>query len=202
MERIYGMIYEKGKPGVNLPDFDGMTVVITLDDSNRFKGECSSLPAEFCEAELGVNEEALQIDDWVFYKSQIIRIEPAAADTPGEWMSRTEHSMKLAPSPFSLIESGLKTAEIRLYDEKRKKVKAGDIIRFENTSDSSEILRVSVENVTVFPSFRELYCSVPHDKIGYTPDNTASASPDDMYVYYTRESEEKYGVCLIDFKLL
>lgn len=49
-----------------------------------------------------------------------------------------EHTMKLNPSPFSLIRDGVKTIELRLYDEKRRKIAPRDTIRFcnsENTKD-------------------------------------------------------------------
>jgi len=37
-----------------------------------------------------------------------------------------KHEMKLYPEPFQMIADGRKTIELRLYDEKRKKIKAGD----------------------------------------------------------------------------
>ncbi len=36
------------------------------------------------------------------------------------------HQMKLQNSPFQKIQKGMKTIELRLYDEKRQKVKVGD----------------------------------------------------------------------------
>ena len=41
--------------------------------------------------------------------------------------------MNLHKAPFQMIKSGAKTIELRLYDEKRKKIKAGDIIEFLQT---------------------------------------------------------------------
>ena len=38
------------------------------------------------------------------------------------------HKMKLKLSPFEKIKDGSKTIELRLYDEKRQKVKIGDFI--------------------------------------------------------------------------
>ena len=32
------------------------------------------------------------------------------------------HTMKLNPKPFTFIESGIKTIELRLFDEKRKAI--------------------------------------------------------------------------------
>lgn len=43
------------------------------------------------------------------------------------------HNMKLHSTPFEMIKSGKKTFELRLYDEKRQKIKVGDEIIFTNT---------------------------------------------------------------------
>ena len=43
------------------------------------------------------------------------------------------HQMQLQPEPFSMIKSGVKTIELRLYDEKRRKIRIGDEILFTNT---------------------------------------------------------------------
>lgn len=40
------------------------------------------------------------------------------------------HEMKLLEDPFEQIKSGAKTVEIRLFDEKRKVLRVGDIIEF------------------------------------------------------------------------
>lgn len=40
------------------------------------------------------------------------------------------HCMKLNAEPFEKIERGEKAIELRLFDEKRRAVKTGDIIEF------------------------------------------------------------------------
>ena len=40
------------------------------------------------------------------------------------------HTMKLDAEPFEKIKNGSKTVELRLFDEKRQKIKPGDIIEF------------------------------------------------------------------------
>ena len=64
--------------------------------------------------------------------------------------------MNLHKAPFHMIKSGAKTIELRLYDEKRKKIKAGDIIEFLQTDDPSQTLIVQVIDLHVFSSFAEL----------------------------------------------
>ncbi len=112
------------------------------------------------------------------------------------------HTMRLFPSPFELIKSGRKTIELRLYDEKRRKIKIGDVITFIKIDGPNEVLTAEVVDLFVFDSFDELYRRLPLLKCGYTEENIASASPRDMDTYYTKEQQEKYGVVGIEIRLL
>ena len=109
--------------------------------------------------------------------------------------------MKLQKQPFEMIKNGEKTIELRLYDEKRKRVSKGDTIVFENASAPNEKLCVTVEDLFVFDSFVTLYAALPLDECGYTTANLAEASPDDMNVYYSEEEQKKYGVVGIKISL-
>ena len=103
------------------------------------------------------------------------------------------HSMKLTPSPFAMIKDGQKTIELRLYDDKRRKIKIGDKIIFTNT-ETNETLEVEATGLYVFSSFEELYRELPLLECGYTKDDIDSASPSDMDVYYSPEEQSRYGV--------
>lgn len=103
------------------------------------------------------------------------------------------HSMQLQPSPFEMIRNGTKTTELRLYDEKRKKIRIGDTILFTNTV-SREVLSVKVLELSVFDSFEALYSQLPLLNCGYTEEDVDTASPDDMDAYYPKELQQKYGV--------
>ena len=107
------------------------------------------------------------------------------------------HKMKLDPAPFQKIRSGEKTIELRLYDEKRRLIKPGDMIEFTNTGDES-ILRVRAKNIYVFSSFEELYRSLPPEKCGYGKDEAKKADPKDMLKFYSKEMQDKYGVIGIE----
>ena len=50
------------------------------------------------------------------------------------------HIMNLNPSPFKMIREGNKTIELRLYDEKRKKLSIGDTITFINTDNPNDVI--------------------------------------------------------------
>ena len=113
-----------------------------------------------------------------------------------------EHTMKLFPSPFERIQSGEKTIELRLYDEKRKRIQIGDDICFVNSDDPSQKLRAQVVNLFIYDSFDALYRALPLPECGYTEQTLATASPRDMDAYYTKEQQETYGVVGIQFQLL
>lgn len=113
-----------------------------------------------------------------------------------------EHIMKLNPLPFQRIQSGKKTIELRLNDEKRKKIQIGDRIRFFNTDNPSETLVAEAVNLFVFDSFETLYRKLPLLECGYTEQNIKTASPKDMEEYYTKELQEQYGVVGIQIKLI
>ena len=109
----------------------------------------------------------------------------------------TRHSMKLNPEPFAMIKSGRKTVELRLFDEKRQKIKVGDTIAFTETV-TGEKLCVRVEKLHLFESFNELYKSLPLLKCGYTEETVSDAKPSDMEKYYSKEEQAKFGVVGIE----
>ena len=110
---------------------------------------------------------------------------------------RTTHEMKLHETPFEKISSGEKTIELRLYDEKRQNIKAGDEIIFTNTA-TGEKLRATVRKLHRFDSFEELYKVLPLLKCGYTAEDVEKAHPSDMEQYYSVEEQKKYGVVGIE----
>ena len=110
--------------------------------------------------------------------------------------------MNLTPAPMQEIRTGNKTIELRLNDEKRKQISVGDTIKFINTEDSNDTLRVKVVDLFLCSSFAELYDNLPLLNCGYNEDNINTASPEDMEMYYSREKQNKYGVVGIEISLL
>lgn len=112
----------------------------------------------------------------------------------------TIHKMRLQAEPFEKIRSGRKTIELRLLDEKRKKIQIGDTIRFSCDQYPHEVLSTTVTNLFSFPSFAVLYESLPMTDCGYSTED--SPSPTDMEQYYSLEEQSKYGVLGIQIKLI
>lgn len=109
----------------------------------------------------------------------------------------TVHEMKLNPSPFEKIKRGAKTIELRLFDEKRQRIREGDVIEFTSTADGEKI-RATVRKLHRFDSFAQLYKALPLLQCGYTAEDVDAAQPSDMEAYYSVEEQQKYGVLGIE----
>lgn len=109
--------------------------------------------------------------------------------------------MNLNPEPYDLIERGIKTIEMRLYDERRRSIKINDIIEFTNTADDSKKMSCKVKNLYRFRNFEELYSKLPLLKCGYIRENVASANPSDMNKYYSDEQIRCCGVIGIELEI-
>ena len=111
------------------------------------------------------------------------------------------HDMNLHSEPFEKMKKGTKTIELRLNDEKRRLIRAGDLIEFHHALDRSEKLMVKVVQIFRFRSFAELYSALPLDQCGYRSDELATADPGDMDQYYPKEKQDLYGVLGIQITL-
>lgn len=112
------------------------------------------------------------------------------------------HKLNLHSSPFEMIQSGRKTIELRLYDEKRRKIAAGDTLVFVHSDDPAQTLAATVRALHRFPDFAALYAALPLDRCGYLPEEIATASPEDMNLYYSVEKQALYGVVGIEIALI
>lgn len=173
-------------------------VRLTFADGNVFEGEAAHDPADYCFHEFGRDEEAVEIDHWLFYLSDVVSIEPAEPREVGVWKNRPMHRMHLEPKAYARMEDEKKTIELRLYDEKRRRIQAGDVIRFESTEDETDVLFARVTGMRFFASFDELYAALPLDACGYAPEEVKAASPRDMDKYYPPEEQKKWGVVGIE----
>lgn len=104
------------------------------------------------------------------------------------------YRMKLQGEPFKQIKKGIKKIEIRLNDEKRKFFEINDYIEFTNIS-TLEIMFVKITNLYHFESFEKLFNNFDNSILG-------CGSYEEMYKYYSKEEENKYGVLGIEIKVL
>ena len=109
------------------------------------------------------------------------------------------HNMKLKEEPFETIKSGTKTIEMRLYDEKRRKVQVGDIIEFTSLA-TGEKISTQVLALHVYSSFEDLYNKFNKLSLGYAEHEIALYT--DMEQYYLPTEIEKYGVVGIEIRVI
>lgn len=107
--------------------------------------------------------------------------------------------LNLNNEPFLSIKSGLKTVEMRLYDEKRKILKKGDFVNFRNR-ETGELLLTEIVDLKRFNNFEEIYKNYDKIVLGYKENQ--EAKPEDMLEYYSKEKQSKYGVLAIEIKLV
>lgn len=109
------------------------------------------------------------------------------------------HRMGLYGEYFNAIKEGRKTVEVRLNDEKRRKIKVGDTIEFIKVPQQDEILRVQVLNLRRYDTFNAMYKDIPFSDFG-CEGWTTKAMIDGTYEIYTPEQEKEWGTLAITIK--
>jgi len=112
------------------------------------------------------------------------------------------HSMKLNPLPFQRIKKGSKKIEIRLFDEKRQKLKVGEKIEFSNLENMEEKIIVEILNLKKFKSFKSLIINTPMKKFGYPENYDIQKFLNSIYSIYTKKQEDMHSVLAIEIKLI
>ncbi len=110
-----------------------------------------------------------------------------------------QHTMKLQPFPFDKIKEGKKNIEVRLYDEKRREIKIGDIIEFKREPEQTETVKAEVIGLLNYKTFAHLANDFPASAFGHPDTEDLMKS---IFTFYTKEQEEKYSVLGIRIKLI
>ena len=111
-----------------------------------------------------------------------------------------KYIMKLNPKYFEYVKNGTKRVEVRLNDEKRKSMKVGDTIIFQKEPELKEEINTQIVNLIVKRNFKELIRNL--DVSEYS-DKSESEEKflKDLYMFYTKNQVEKYGVVGIQIKI-
>ena len=107
-----------------------------------------------------------------------------------------KYNMKLDTEPFNQMKNGLKKIEYRLYDEKRKKLKIGDIIEFQKLPTLNERIKVEIIDLKTFKSFHDMF--MEYSDINKDIDESVNS----MYKYYSPKDEQKYGCIAISLNII
>jgi hypothetical protein len=132
---------------MKLSRYDGECVRVTDADGNVFEGACEYCTAEFCEAEIGRCEEALNIDNWMFFASDVRSVREIGEDDARVWMSRTLHRARIDPTTFEMLERQSDDETVTVRCALPDGVREGDAIRFESEDDDTDVVYVAVRSV-------------------------------------------------------
>ena len=106
----------------------------------------------------------------------------------------------LDPDIFYLVKDGVKNVEIRLLDEKRKKLKVGDKIIFYKRPDEVETVSGTVTKLVNYTSFSDVVNDIDMEKI-YIKDTSKEDYIKLMRRFYSEDEEKSLGVLAIYFKV-
>jgi len=91
------------------------------------------------------------------------------------------------------MKSGTKRIELRLYDEKRSKIKIGDTITFLKEPDLKESFEAKVIELLRYPSFEELMKDYSIDVLA-SKEMKKEDLLNELEKFYTKEKQKKFGV--------
>lgn len=111
------------------------------------------------------------------------------------------HKMGLYEEYFQLIKAGKKTVEVRLNDEKRRKLKMGDIIEFSKVPEQDEKIQVKVTELNIYDTFQAMYENIPLHHFG-DEEGTIAEMIEGTYEIYSPEQEKEWGTLAIEFDYL
>ena len=111
------------------------------------------------------------------------------------------HRMGLYGEYFGAIRAGKKTVEVRLNDEKRKKINVGETIEFIKVPEQDELLKVQVTGLNTYDTFESMYKDIPFKELdcqGWSMKEMI----DGTYEIYTPQQEKEYGALAISIKVI
>lgn len=130
-----------------------------------------------------------------FYVKCGMKYKPEVQDGTFLWIDKSLHKLHLLDKYFCLIKDGSKTVEIRLNDEKRKKMKVGNYIDFIN-KDTEEIVTTEIVDKKLFDSVNDLYDIYDEKSIGISKKDILKV----MRNIYSEDELNDNKICALEIK--
>ncbi len=127
---------------MKLSRFDGKTVRLKTVYGETFEGEAEYDSSDYCFHEFGEEEDALEIDNWLFYNSQIAEIRIIEPSTESVWLDRPMKKITVSQEQYTRIDTDGETSVPVVAG-----VNPGDALRIENEADTTDVLIFSVDAV-------------------------------------------------------
>lgn len=110
-----------------------------------------------------------------------------------------EMKVHLHSDVFEIVKSGVKDIEVRVNDEKRRKLRVGDTLVFLKRPLEDEEIRAKVVGLEYYDYFENLVDNYDMKRI-YLENYTKEMYLEEMARFYTLEEQEKDGVVAILFE--
>ena len=109
-------------------------------------------------------------------------------------------TMRLEPRAFDLLKCRSKTIDLRVMDEKRSKIKVGDVVYFIKDCHHAQLLKAKVTEIERFSSFDEAFSALDATAIGYRGYMLLDFL-EAMYAIYSETKEYELGVVAFHLEL-
>ena len=110
-----------------------------------------------------------------------------------------EMKIHLHEDVFEIVKHGEKDIEVRLNDEKRRKLKIGDTLIFLKRPLDDEEIKAKVVDLKYYNDFSSLVDDLEMKRI-YLENYTKEMYLKEMERFYSIEEQQNYGVVAIVFK--
>lgn len=110
-----------------------------------------------------------------------------------------EMKVHLHEDVFEIVKKGIKNVEVRVNDEKRRKLKVGDTLIFLKRPLEDEEIHAKVIGLDYYDNFSELVDHYEMKRI-YLENYTKEMYLKEMSRFYTDEEQAENGVVAIIFK--
>ena len=102
---------------------------------------------------------------------------------------------------FVVVKNGIKNVEVRVYDEKRRKMKIGDEIIFLKRPLEEEKIVTRIVDLKVFKDFNELVSKYNIERL-YLDTFSKEEFINLLGRFYSKEEQDKFGVVAIEFEVI
>lgn len=107
-----------------------------------------------------------------------------------------EHELNLNKLSFQKIVDGSKIIELRLFDEKRRKIQLGDTLTFHENDNSSNMISKKVIGLVHFPDFETLIEYLPLSFFGHNSKDEVKSGVNAIYSLERQRENSVLGIIL------
>lgn len=107
----------------------------------------------------------------------------------------------LDPDVFEVVEKGIKNVEVRVYDEKRRRMKIGDEIVFLKRPLEQEKITTKIIGLKTYSNFNELVKDYNIERL-YLNTFTKEEFINLLGRFYSEEEQKEFGVVAIEFEVI